>query len=227
MVPDLQQTPPAHLPPLGRELLEELRGAPEAGELILGGGIALSHYLEYRPTHDVDTWWRGEPAEAAWELAAGKLRSLAERHGLEFETRQWGDTRSAEARRGSRKHFSFQVSRRDVQLDAPRPSAWTPLWIETFRDNLASKMNALVNRGAPRDFQDVAEVCRRGLVAPADCWELWQLKNPGGDPVAARLAALNLLSRIEARRPIESVPAPERTRAAATRAFIRDQFCRP
>ena len=40
-------------------------------------------------------------------------------------------------------------------------------------------MNALVNRGAPRDFLDIHAVVEADLLTPARCWELWQAKNPG------------------------------------------------
>jgi len=60
---DLLPTPPKNLNPLARELLESLAGHAEAAEIVLGGGVALSHYLEYRDTMDVDAWWRLERRE--------------------------------------------------------------------------------------------------------------------------------------------------------------------
>ena len=38
-----------------------LRALAEQGlgdALSLGGGLGLLHYLDYRPTHDVDAWWQ-------------------------------------------------------------------------------------------------------------------------------------------------------------------------
>lgn len=49
-----------------------------------------------------------------------------------------------------------------------------PILIETVRDNVASKMNALVDRGAPRDFLDIRAVIVKGLVSVEECWALWQ-----------------------------------------------------
>lgn len=227
MVPDLQPQVPGNLPPLGRELLDGLSGIPEASEFILGGGVALGHYVDYRGTHDVDAWWRSRPSEGAWAVVTEKMRSLAEKHALEFDERSWGTTRSAELRAGSQRRFSFQISQRDIGLDQPLMSHWAPLLIETFRDNLAAKMNALVGRGAPRDFQDIAEVCRRELATSADCWSLWRLKNPNGELAAAQRAVLNHLARIESRRPLTTLPPAERPRAEATRRFVHDELCMP
>jgi len=42
-------------------LLESLTGQSEAAEIVIGGGVALSHYLQYRDTVDLDAWWRAEP----------------------------------------------------------------------------------------------------------------------------------------------------------------------
>ncbi len=40
-------------------------------------------------------------------------------------------------------------------------SAWAPIKIKTLRDNVGAKMNALVGRGAPRDFIDIAAAIAR------------------------------------------------------------------
>lgn len=228
MVPDLQPKVPGNLPPLGRELLDLLRGQDPSRSFVLGGGVVLNHYHEFRPTHDLDAWWLTAADESAWALARSAMQELARRHGLDYSERQWNETRSAELRAASRKAFSFQVSVRDIMLDAPVASAWQPVLIESFRDNLGAKMNALVGRGAPRDLADVVTVCAAGLVTPADCWELWQRKNPGGDPDTARRNVLHHLASLEARRPLEAFQsAEERERAAQVRSFLRHQFCRP
>lgn len=78
---------------------------------------------------------------------------------------------------GGQKVFSFQISRRTVYLDEAIPAEWQPVWIETLRDNAASRMVALVERGAPRDLRDIYELCHRGLLTVAECWRLWLLKN--------------------------------------------------
>ena len=57
--------PPDNLHPFSRELLESLTGHSEAAEIVIGGGVALSHYLQYRDTVDLDAWWRAEPRAEA------------------------------------------------------------------------------------------------------------------------------------------------------------------
>ena len=227
---DPQPRVPSNLNPFARELLEMLRGQPAARHIILGGGVALSHYLEYRETVDVDAWWPKplDPGarEEATELVRRSMSAIAERHGLTFEERIWGETRSLECRRGSRKIFSFQISFRDIQLDSPRLAEWQPMQIETFRENLAAKMRALVERGAPRDFSDVAALCGAGYVTPAECWALWLQKTPGGDASEARAAALAKLEQIAARRPLDRIDdRRQRAKAEAVRRFVRDEFC--
>jgi hypothetical protein len=99
--------------------------------------------------------------------------------------------------------------------------------IETFRDNLGAKMNALVSRGAPRDFLDVFEVCSRGLATPRDCWALWEAKNPSDTAVVARSNVAHHLEALEARRPLGSISSDEeRGRAAAVRLWVRETLCR-
>jgi hypothetical protein len=48
---------PIRLHPIAQEILEELSRAPQSGGIIIGGGVALQHYCEYRATVDLDAWW--------------------------------------------------------------------------------------------------------------------------------------------------------------------------
>lgn len=223
---DLQPKVPSNLSPYARELLERLCSQPEAKAFVLGGGVALSHYCEYRPTFDLDAWWMATPDEKAWGAATEIMRDLAAKHGLDYLERGWDETRSSEWRSGSNKVFSFQVSRRTVTLDPPMQSAWSPVQIESFRDNVAGKMNALVARCAPRDIVDVFELCQHGYVNPSECWILWRRKNADRDPEAARGEVLRHLAGLEGRRPLEKITKPdERVRAAAVRTFMKTIFC--
>ena len=49
-MPDRLPQAPKNLNPFSRELLESMAGHDEAAEIVIGGGVALSHYLEYRDT---------------------------------------------------------------------------------------------------------------------------------------------------------------------------------
>jgi Nucleotidyl transferase AbiEii toxin, Type IV TA system len=218
--------PPKNLNPFARELLERMAGHNEAAEIVIGGGVALSHYLEYRETVDLDSWWRGEPQEHVASFLEQCMMQLAAQHGLAYRRRQWGETQSLELLRGGQKVFSFQISRRSVYLDDAIPARWQPLWIETLRDNAASKMVALVERGAPRDFRDIYELCHRGLLTVADCWHLWLLKKPRHEPVAGPELVLFHLQRLELQRPLTKLPPPDRARPAALREWYREVFCR-
>ncbi|MBV8067517.1 MAG: nucleotidyl transferase AbiEii/AbiGii toxin family protein [Candidatus Eremiobacteraeota bacterium] len=219
---------PASLDPLAREILEQLRGDARVANVVLGGGIALAHYVEYRPTRDIDAWWGTARMEEARVAIASAVKAVAERHGLGVRQRSWGETLSYEIMdmQENRVVFAFQIAPRDIQLEEPRPSEWSPLLLETLTDNLGSKMNALVDRGAPRDFLDIYELMARGLYTPQDCWSIWQRKNPDADGRAARNKVLHNLLSIEARTPLDSVSAAERQTAQRRRIFFKTEFVR-
>lgn len=219
-------TPPSRLSGYAREVLEFLAGHEAAAEIVLGGGIALAHYVDYRDTFDLDAWWAVAPTEPANALLDEAIQTVAKRHGMTCVRRSWGETVSLELVDGQRKVFSLQIAPRDRYLDATLEAAWAPVRIETLRDNVASKMNALVNRGAPRDLRDIHEVCRRGLMSAAQCWKLYEEKNPGRSPRDATGKVLHALERLEIQRPLDSIADGEQRRdAAAVRCWYRDVFC--
>jgi len=218
-----QPKPPAAIHPLSRELLESLAGHPEAADIVIGGGVALSHYLEYRDTVDLDAWWRAEPRADVLALLETTMREIAVRHGLGFRRRSWGETESLELLRGTVKQYSFQISRRTVTLDDVLPSSWQPICIETLRDNVASKMTALIQRGAPRDFLDIYHVCTRGVISKEDCWNAFTAKNPGIAIDEARRKIIARLAMIESTRPIETIQSVEARQQAAC---VRDWYHR-
>lgn len=222
-----QPHPPANLNPFAGEVLQKLAGRPAAADIVLGGGVALAHYLDYRDTFDLDAWWAAGPTPAARKLLAEVMQAVANAHGLTLATRSWGETTSLELIDGQRKVFSLQIAARDRYLDAPLDAAWPPVRIETLRDNVASKMTALVERGAPRDLRDVHELCRRGLVTVAECWELYHRKHsilPSGE---AATKVLHAVERLNMQRPLDTIAeSSERAQAEAVRQWYRDVFCR-
>jgi hypothetical protein len=129
MAPPLPK-PPGNLHPLSRELLESLAGHAAGAEIVIGGGVALSHYLEYRPTVDLDAWWHGEPRADVVAFLEAAMQAIASRHGFEYRRRSWGETESLELLQGTQKQFSFQISRRTLTLDKPLPSQWEPIRID-------------------------------------------------------------------------------------------------
>lgn len=227
MQPRLPITP-KNLNPFARELLESLAGHEEAKEIVIGGGVALSHYLEYRDTVDLDAWWRDKPRPAALQFVERCMKSLAAAHGLDYRRRQWGETESLELLRGSQKQFSFQISERTLYLDEAIAAEWRPIWIETLRDNIGSKMTALVQRGAPRDLLDIYEMVHRSVVSMEDCWDLWRRKNPDVSKDEAMRKICARMEQIALSRPLESIqPLAARERAALVRAWYRDIFTLP
>lgn len=208
--------------PLAEEILSALKECPEAGDIILGGYFALREYVDYRETHDLDAWWKTGRKEAAVACIRRVMQEVAGAHGLRFAQREWGETLSFELADERRKIFTFQIAVRSRELEPPRKSAWPPLLVESLADNVGSKMNALVQRGAPRDFLDIREVVTRGVVSVEQCWSWWAQKNPEGDVRQARAQALRHLMALEQRRPLDAIAdARERTAASRARAWIR------
>lgn len=221
-----QPQPPANLHPLAAEILAELRDQPAACHIILGGGVALQHYCEYRDTKDIDAWWRSEPEGDAERLLRQVMERVASRHGYTLNVRSWGDTASLELQDAGQTLFSFQIAVRSVALEPASPSAWPPVQLETLLDNLAAKMNALVSRGAPRDILDVFTVVREGLVTIDELWAAWARKNPGSEVASAKAQVLRRLEELEARRPLDSIDDVARREAAKNvRAWTRNHLC--
>jgi hypothetical protein len=97
--------------------------------------------------------------------------------------------------------------------------------VDSLQDIVASKMVALVERGAPRDFRDIYAVCQAGLVTPWECWQLWEqrqrLSGSDTDDARARLAVETHLRRIALHRPLKGI-ADVAQREAAQR--VRQWF---
>jgi len=216
---------PEHLAAFPAAFLERLQDSPEAAQFVLGGYFALKHYLDYRETGDVDAWWRSREDPRALEAAREAFRQTADDFGYSVRERSWGETVSLEALDDTGNHlFSFQVAVRSIQVENPIASPWGSIAIETFADNIASKMQALVARGAPRDFVDIKKVVDASLVSITRCWELWAAKDPGITFSDARFRVRAHLESIEARMPIERLPAERRLAASELRAWFRDEF---
>jgi hypothetical protein len=226
---DVEPTKPADLNPLAAELLAGLARYPAARHIVLGGYFALKHYCDYRVAQAVNAWWSAEAGESARQAVRQALQSVMTevgvRNGLILNCRLFGDTESWELKRGDTKVFSFQIASRTVQLAPYLTSPWPPLQIESLTDNVASKMNALVLRGAPRDFVDVRQLISNGLATVEDCWDLWQRKNPDLAPAEAKAEVARHLLALELRRPLAAIQDPaERQQAAETRAWFKKHF---
>ena len=219
---------PVHLDPRAERILSLLVAKPEAAEIVLGGYFALQHYADYRHTHDIDAWWKSRANPATEQAIREAMHRLADDEGGALQERRFGETVSFELVRGGKRVFSFQIAVRSLGLEEPVASAWPPVLIETLADNLASKMNALVDRGAPRDFTDIKHVVDEGLVTVPGIWDLWHRKNPDEPLDAAKQKVLLHLAALEGRRPLGSIrDEAERERAEATRAWCKREFASP
>ncbi|WP_423224958.1 hypothetical protein [Candidatus Amarolinea aalborgensis] len=94
---------------------------------------------------------------------------------------------------------------------------------------IASKMVALVERGAPRDFRDIYATCRAGLTTPSQCWALWRqrqmLSGSDTDATRARLALQIHLERIALLRPLTQIAnLPDRSDAEQLRHWFAEEF---
>jgi Nucleotidyl transferase AbiEii toxin, Type IV TA system len=227
-------TAPIDLDPLAAEILARLSRNRESQFVILGGQFALKCYFNYRPTHDIDGWWWQGISTEQRDLARSAIQEAAAEvaadHGLSIRRRSWGDTEAFDLQRpdsdGARTVFSVQIAERTVELDSPVVSPWPPIRIETLRDNLGSKMNALVARGAPRDFRDVYEVVQADLATVSELWDLWQAKNPGTNGKLARAQVVKHLESIAMRRPLNRLPEHERQWAETLRRWVRTDLVR-
>lgn len=214
---------PIELENIQRDLLSALGDIPEAAAFTIGGGVALNTFVEPRVTNDIDAWWTNARKSDALIQARGACERVGADYGLHVQTRSAGDVESIEfLSDDNKKVFSFQVASRDVSLDAPDASPWGQLKIESLTDNVASKMVALVKRGAPRDFADIKRVVDAGLASVDDLWVLWQRKQPGQSVQTAKAHVMSHLVGIENRTPLNRVPEEELEQRSRARVWIRE-----
>jgi hypothetical protein len=144
-------------------------------------------------------------------------------------TRAWGDVVSIELQSDGGQVFSFQIAQRSARLEPARPSPWKDILLDSFDDLVASKMVALVERGAPRDFLDIYQIGLQSLATPLKCWQLWrrrqELANSDTDLARARLAILTHMARIEQHRPLDTIADNSaRAEAERVRTWFKEEF---
>ena len=205
---NIQPQQPSHLSPYARACLDALVKANLADRISLGGGLGLFHYLDYRPTHDVDAWWSESLTEAQKQAVVQALETSLSNFGR-VRVRAWGDVVSVELSQDGKIVFSFQIAARTLRLEEPISAGWIDVPLDSLADLVASKMNALVERGMPRDFLDIFTLCQAGLLSMDECWALWlrrqRLAGSDADASRARLAIETHLERIALHRPLEQI----------------------
>jgi hypothetical protein len=190
------------------------------GDVIsLGGGLGLLHYLDYRPTRDIDAWWQPDVTAEMQQRVLDAVEHALAPYG-DVSRKQWGEVVSVELAQKGQTVFGFQIARRSARLQPSVEMPWVEVLVDSLEDIVASKMVALVERGAPRDFRDIYAVCQAGLVTPWECWQLWErrqrLSGSDIDDARARLAVETHLRRIALHRPLEGI-ADDAQREAAQR----------
>jgi hypothetical protein len=219
---------PSQLSPYARACLEGLVRENLAGRISIGGGFGLFHYIDYRVTHDVDAWWSDSLTEVQKQSVVKALQRNLSNFG-NVRVRSWGDVVSVELSQDGRTVFSFQIATRTLRLEEPVSAGWINVPLDSLADLVASKMNALVERGAPRDFLDIYSLCMAGLVTKEECWVLWSkrqsLAGSDTDGSRAHLAIETHLERIALHRPLEMISdLGQREQASQLRDWFISKF---
>jgi hypothetical protein len=225
---NIQPQQPSHLSPYARVCLEALVTANLANQISLGGALGLFHYLDYRPTHDVDAWWSEIITEEQKRAVLRSIETTLSTFG-NIRIRSWGDVDSIELLQVGKTVFGFQIAHRSARLEKSISAGWIDVPLDSLVDLVASKMVALVERGAPRDFLDIFNVCQAGLFSSAECWALWRkrqvLAGSDVDASRARLAIESHLERIALHRPLEKIAdSGQREQARQLRDWFFSEF---
>ena len=221
---------PAHLSPYAKACLNALVKADLAKHISLGGAFGLFHYLDFRSTHDVDAWWSDGATERERKSVVSVLETALSEFG-NVQTRSWGDVVSVELLQEDKVVFSFQIAARSSRIEESIPAGWIEVPLDSLPDLVASKMTALVERGAPRDFLDIYSICATELLSMDECWSLWaqrqKLSGNDADTSRARLAIETHLERISLHRPLEKIAdKKQREQARRVREWFSEVFLR-
>jgi len=224
----LSRRRPTHIPDYADVCLQALAARGLGKMISLGGAFGLLHYLDYRSTHDVDAWWSSSATTQDRNDVIHTIETALEPFG-QVRRRTWGDVVSVELAYDGKTVFSFQIAHRSAKLQPSVQAGWADVLLDSFADLLASKMVALVERGAPRDFRDIYTLCQADLTTPLQCWQLWrqrqQLAESDTDTNRAQLAIETHLTRIAQHRPLEQIADPaQRLAAEQLRTWFRTEF---
>jgi len=223
----IQPHQPSQVSPYAVACLSALVEANLAERISLGGALGLFHFIDYRSTHDVDAWWYGSLTDRQKQEVAEVLETTLATFGS-VSIRTWGDVVSIELSQEGKTVFSFQIAARAALLEEPISAGWIDVPLDSLSDLASSKMVALIERGAPRDFLDIYTLCQAELLSIDECWRLWRkrqiLAGNDVDLTRARLAIETHLERISLHRPLEEIAdLGQRQHARQLREwFLRD-----
>ncbi len=219
---------PSHISVYAEACLKALVENNLGEKISLCGDLALLYYIDYRTTHDADAWWNESTTLEERTRVIKVLEKTLEEFGV-VKTHSWGDVVSVELSQENRTVFSFQIALRSVRLE---PSMTLPnlnVLTDGLDDLLASKMTALVERGAPRDFRDIFTACHANIVTPQRCWELWsrrqELAGSDTNVTRAKLAIETHIARIAQLRPLDRIEnAEQREHAQRLRTWFSEEL---
>lgn len=219
---------PHHLSEYAKVCLKALTAKGLEKTFSLGGAVGLMHFLDYRPTNDVDAWWSDSVTEKDRKEVLSVVTQSLQLFGR-VKIRAWGDVTSVECEKEGKTVFSFQIANRSVQLQPSSKASWAPILVDSLQDLVASKMVALIERGAPRDFRDIYALCESDLISPSYCWELWKKRQRAVksdiDGFRARTAIETHLARIIQHRPLETIEdVNQRSEAEQVRQWFMEVF---
>ena len=224
----VQPSRPTNIPLYAEACLQALVSNQLNDRISLGGAFGLLHYLDYRSTHDVYAWWNASTTTQDKEQVIKIIETALSQYG-QVQQRTWGDVVSIELIQANKTVFSFQIAQRSAQLQPSVSADWIDISLDSFPDLVASKMVALVERGAPRDFRDIYALCQSNLITPEQCWQLWQerqkLTDSDTETERVRLALETHLTRIALHRPLDKITEPARkTEIEQIRNWFRKEF---
>lgn len=98
--------PSKNISEYARLTLESIAAHHLGDKLSLGGAFGLLHYLDYRPTHDVDAWWVPETTPAEQEAVLTVIEDTLTQFG-QVNRRAWGDVVRIELLQKKQVVFSF------------------------------------------------------------------------------------------------------------------------
>ena len=220
---------PARISEYARACLDALAATDHGERVSLGGAFGLAHYFEYRNTNDIDSWWN-EPVSADERSTITHALEQALATFGQVRMRSWGDVVSIELMQGNKTVFSFQIAQRSAGLEEPVTGVWPGgIRVDSFTDLVASKMVALVERGAPRDFRDIYMLCQAGKCTVDECWHWWHSRQStageNADRARAELAIRTHLARLEQARPLAQIAdASQRQSAELLRRWFVNVF---
>lgn len=153
-----------------------LDAAGSHGFALAGGNALVAHGIVQRPTEDVDLF--SDEAGAPGAVTAAVVAAL-EAAGYQVLI-----TRPPELNQGEFSQMVISRGDESMQLDMARDwRRWPPVELQIgpvlhLDDAVSSKVNAMVGRGAPRDFIDVAAAIGHGY-SRAELMRLTFTRDPG------------------------------------------------